>query len=75
MKYFNSFLENVSSYDGEYLKTCLAAVEEEQQPPALQEFPGLELDDDGLWRWRGCIMPTRATMPAYRKRWRHSNPP
>lgn len=38
-----------------------------EMPPALVERPGLELGEDGLWRWRGFIIPTRGTLPAYRK--------
>ncbi len=46
-------------------------------PPALQAWPGLELCDDGpllgLWHWRGFIMPTQATMPAYRRYYQQKN--
>ncbi len=36
-------------------------------PPALQEHPGMDFVEPGLWVWRGFIVPTPATMPAYRK--------
>jgi hypothetical protein len=35
-------------------------------PPALVERPGLDLGPDGLWRWRGYIVPSRGTRPALR---------
>lgn len=41
--------------------------EEEDIPPALQERPGMDLVEPGLWVWRGFIVPTPATMPAYKK--------
>lgn len=40
-------------------------------PPALQEMPDLEFCDSGpmlgLWLWHGWVVPTAATMTAYRR--------
>ena len=45
----------------------VASEESSSLPPALQEYPGIDLVEPGLWVWRGFIVPTPATMPAYRK--------
>lgn len=36
-------------------------------PPALRERPGMNFVAPGLWIWRGFIILTPATMPAYKK--------
>ena len=44
-----------------------ASEESSSLPPALQEYPGMDFVRPGLWVWRGFIVLTSATMPAYRK--------
>ncbi len=48
-------------------QSTLRAAPPLELPPALLEMPDLELGDDSLWRWRGFIVPTKGTAPAYAK--------
>jgi hypothetical protein len=46
----------------------LAAIRDRSVPPALEEMPDLKFDEkSSLWTCNGFIVPTRGTMPAYRK--------
>ncbi len=52
----------------------LALIRDRHPPPALVELPGLDFDEKlNLWKWRGFIVPTRGTMPAYRKYFKRHN--
>ncbi len=40
---------------------------EYSEPAQIAELSGVTFEEPGLFHWRGWIVPTRGTMPAYRK--------
>lgn len=49
----------------------LPLIRDRHPPPIFEEMPGIEFDEDlSLWTRDGFIVPTRGTMPAYRKYFR-----
>jgi hypothetical protein len=49
----------------------LPLIRDRHPPPIFEEMPGIEFDEDlNLWTRDGFIVPTRGTMPAYRKYWK-----
>jgi hypothetical protein len=60
-------LETIRAHKADILKVLRTENASEELPPALIERPGLTFCNDGLWRWRGFIVPTRGTRPVLQK--------